>query len=222
MAIRITKVYTKSGDKGETALVGGRRVPKESLRIESYGTVDELNATIGVVRALSAAQKKKKIVARVEAELQIVQQALFNVGSELACDPEDLVPGMPVVTEADVQHLERCMDEWTPEVPPLNSFILPGGGPVHAQLHVCRTVCRRAERVVLRLSREEQVRPEALRYLNRLSDFFFVMGRWVGHRYGEPEFLWQAALQSKGSKAAQEKAKKAAQAGKRPAAKPRG
>lgn len=208
MAIRITKVYTKSGDKGETALVGGQRVPKQSLRIEAYGTIDELNAFIGVARVTSAVQKKKKIVARVEAELQQVQQTLFNLGSELACLPADLVPGMPVVTEEDVAHLERCMDEWTPTLPTLKSFILPGGGPVHAQLHVCRTICRRAERVVLRLAKEEQVRPEAIRYLNRLSDYFFVMGRWVGRQYGEPEFLWQSALQSKGSKAAQEAAKK--------------
>lgn len=208
MAIRITKVYTKSGDAGETALVGGQRVPKESLRIEAYGTIDELNAFVGVARVASAGQKNGEIVARVEAELQRVQQTLFNVGSELACLPEDLVPGMPVATEDDVAYLEHCMDEWTPTLPPLKSFILPGGGPVHAQLHVCRTVCRRAERVVLRLAREEQVRPEAVRYLNRLSDYFFVMGRWVGMQYGEPEFLWQSALQSKGSKAAHEAAKK--------------
>lgn len=208
MAIRITKVYTKSGDKGETSLVGGQRVPKESMRIEAYGTIDELNAVVGVSRVASASQKDGEVVARVENELQRVQQTLFNLGSELACLPADLVPGMPVVTDEDVAHLEHCMDDWTPTLPTLKSFILPGGGPVHAQLHVCRTVCRRAERVVLRLAREEQVRPEGIRYLNRLSDFFFVMGRWVGQQYGEPEFLWQSALQSKGSKAAQEAAKK--------------
>ena len=191
MAIRITKVYTRAGDQGETVLVGGRKVRKDSLRIESYGTVDELNAAVGIVRSLNIAQAEKAVVERVEKELQVVQQTLFNLGSELACDPEDLVPGMPVASQADIEHLEGCMDEWSEELPPLKSFILPGGGPVHAHLHLCRTVCRRAERVVIHLASEETIRPEAIRYLNRLSDFFFVLGRWVGKRYGEPEFLWQ-------------------------------
>lgn len=207
MAIRISKVYTKSGDAGETSLVGGQRVRKESLRIESYGTVDELNATIGVARAFNVAHGKKRIADRIERELQMIQQSLFNLGSELACKPEDLFAGMPIVTAADIGQLEACMDEWTTELPILKSFILPGGGMVHAQMHVCRTVCRRAERVVLRLSREESVRPDAIRYLNRLSDFFFVLGRWVGVKYGEPEFLWQAGLKPGGTKADLAKAK---------------
>lgn len=201
MAIRITKVYTRTGDTGDTALVGGQRVPKESLRIEAYGTVDELNATVGVARALSSVYGERKSAERVEAELQLVQQALFNLGSELACMPQDLFPGMPTVGDADVNHLESCMDEWTAALPPLKSFILPGGGMVHAQMHVCRTVCRRAERVVLRLSREESVRPDAIRYLNRLSDFFFVLGRWVGLMNREPEHLWQSGLRPAGTKA---------------------
>jgi cob(I)alamin adenosyltransferase len=191
MAIRITKVYTRAGDAGETVLVGGRKVRKDSLRIESYGTVDELNAAVGVVRAISAEQADKAVVERIEKELQIIQQSLFNLGSELACDPEDLMPGMPVAGEADITYLESCMDEWTEELPALKSFILPGGGPVHAHLHVCRTVCRRAERVVIQLAAQEKVRPEAITYLNRLSDFFFVLGRWAGKRFGEPEILWQ-------------------------------
>jgi cob(I)alamin adenosyltransferase len=201
MAIRISKVYTKTGDSGETALVGGQRVRKESLRIESYGTVDELNAAVGLARAFNVAHSKKKIADRIESELQLVQQALFNLGSELACKPEDLFPGMPIVSEADIAHLEACMDEWTPAMPILKTFILPGGGMVHAQMHVCRTVCRRAERVVLRLGREEAVRPDAIRYLNRLSDFFFVLGRWVGLKNKEAELLWQTGLQPAGSKA---------------------
>jgi cob(I)alamin adenosyltransferase len=209
MAIRITKVYTKSGDRGDTALVGGQRVAKDSLRIESYGTVDELNACVGVAREAVRAQKKPAVKKRLEAELQRVQQALFNLGSELACLPEDLVPGMPVAGAADIAHLEACMDDFTPQLPALKSFILPGGGPVHAQLHVCRTVCRRAERVVVRLAREERVRPEAVQYLNRLSDFFFVLGRWAGKQYGEPEVLWQAALEKRPGKAARvERSKK--------------
>lgn len=204
MAIRITKVYTRSGDQGETSLVGGKRVPKDSLRIEAYGTIDELNAHVGVARALNAQQRKRTVVRSVEAELQRVQQALFNLGSELACDPNHLVPGMPRVDDTDIAQLEACMDSWTPELPALQSFILPGGGPVHAQLHVCRTVCRRAERVVIRLSRQEPVRSEAVRYLNRLSDFFFVLGRWVGMQFGEPEFLWQAGLRRTPSRAARQ------------------
>ena len=210
MAIRITKVYTKSGDKGETSLVGGQRVRKESRRIEAYGTIDELNATIGVARAFNVAHGKKRVADRIERELQSVQQSLFNLGSELACLPEDLFAGMPIVTAAEISQLEACMDEWTTELPILKSFILPGGGMVHAQMHVCRTVCRRAERVVLRLGREESVRPDVIRYLNRLSDFFFVLGRWVGLKYGEPEFFWQAGLNPAGTKAdlAKVKAKK--------------
>lgn len=206
MAIRIERVYTRSGDQGDTSLVGGKRIPKDSLRIESYGTIDELNAAVGLVRAFNLAQQKKDIVDIVESDLQLVQQSLFDLGSELACDPDELIEGMPRVSADDVAHLEACMDEWTPALPELKSFILPGGGPVHAQLHVCRTVCRRAERIILRLSREEQVRPEALQYLNRLSDFFFVLGRWVGMQYGEPEFLWQSGLKQGPSKAARAKA----------------
>jgi cob(I)alamin adenosyltransferase len=209
MAIRIVKVYTRTGDAGETSLVGGARVRKDSLRIESYGTVDELNATVGMVRALNLAQKNKGIVERIENELQFVQQSLFDLGSELACDPDELIEGMPRVSTDDIAALERSMDEWTAELPPLNSFILPGGGPVHAQLHVARTVCRRTERIVLALSREETVRPEAIGYLNRLSDYFFVLGRWVGKQYGEPEFLWQSGLKRGPSKAARAAAKSA-------------
>ncbi len=205
MAIRITKVYTRTGDSGETSLVGGARVPKDSLRIESYGTIDELNATLGLVRAHNLARGAGPVTERVERELQIVQQALFDLGSELACLPEDLVDGMPRVGAEDIDHLEACMDAWTPELPPLKSFILPGGGPVHAHLHLARTVCRRAERVVLALSRAEAVRSEALRYLNRLSDFLFVLGRWVGMQYGEPEFLWQSGLAKGPSKAARKR-----------------
>ena len=201
MAIRITKVYTKSGDTGETSLVGGQRCAKDSPRIEAYGTVDELNAFVGVARETLRTQKKKALVKSLDAELQRVQQSLFNLGSELACLPEDLVPGMPVVTDGDIAHLEACMDAWTPKLTVLKSFILPGGGMLHAQLHVCRTVCRRTERVVLRLSHAESVRPEAIRYLNRLSDFFFVLGRWAGMQLGEKEILWQAALEKRPSKA---------------------
>ena len=206
MAIRIERVYTRSGDQGDTSLVGGKRTPKDSLRIESYGTIDELNAAVGLARAFNLSQQKQEIVDRVEADLQVVQQSLFDLGSELACDPDELMEGMPQIGEEDVAYLESCMDAWTPELPELKSFILPGGGHVHAQLHVCRTVCRRAERVLLRLSREEAVRPEALQYLNRLSDFFFVLGRWVGMQYGEPEFLWQSGLQKGPSKAQRRKA----------------
>ena len=201
MAIRITKVYTRAGDAGETALVGGQRVRKESLRIEAYGTVDELNAAVGLARGFAQNSGERESAVRLLTELQMVQQSLFNLGSELACLPADLSPGMPVVSDHDVAHLEACMDEWTPELPALKSFILPGGGLVHCQLHVCRTLCRRTERLVLRLSREESVRPEAIRYLNRLSDFFFVLGRWIGFRNNEAEYLWEAGLNPAGTKA---------------------
>jgi cob(I)alamin adenosyltransferase len=201
MAIRITKVYTRTGDEGTTALVGGQRVKKTSARIESYGTVDELNSAVGMARELAKLDKgAPATVVRLQDELRNVQQWLFNLGSELACDPVDLVPGMPTVGKADVSHLEACMDEWGRDLPLLKSFILPGGGLVHGQLHVCRTVCRRTERVVLRLSQDEAVRPEAIRFLNRLSDYFFVMGRWFGWQANESEYLWQPGLTPAGNK----------------------
>ncbi len=196
MAIRITRVYTRTGDTGDTALVGGRRVAKDSLRIEAYGTVDELNATVGLVRAFNREGSAAAARDRLDDVLRRIQNELFDLGSELATPPDAAYEGMFRVSDAEVSALERLMDECEKELEPLNSFVLPGGGRVSALLHQCRTVCRRAERIVLRLGREEDIGAGPLRYLNRLSDLFFVLSRWIGKHNGEPEFLWERGLRS--------------------------
>jgi cob(I)alamin adenosyltransferase len=194
VAIRITRVYTRRGDRGETDLVGGLRVPKDSPRIDAYGTVDELNAALGLARALNAEQATKPAARELDDVLKQLQNELFDVGSELATPPAAFQPGMFRVGDAEVKALETLMDRLQKELAPLKSFVLPGGGRVSAALHVARTVCRRAERDVLRLTRVENVGEKPLAYLNRLSDLLFVLARWVGHRLDEAEFLWERPL----------------------------
>lgn len=196
MAIRITRVYTRAGDDGTTALVGGKRVPKDDLRIEAYGTVDELNSIVGLARVFNAEAPPTPARDRLETILQRIQNELFDLGSELATPPEAAYEGMFRVGPDDVAALERLMDECQADLEPLNSFVLPGGGRVSAFLHQCRTVCRRAERLVLRLDRAEPLGPWPLRYLNRLSDLFFVLSRWIGKHSGEREYLWERGLRS--------------------------
>lgn len=186
MSIRINRVYTRSGDQGETGLVGGRRVGKDALRIECYGTVDELNATIGMARLHTGAAA----LLRLDQILGRVQNELFNLGSLLATPPESLHPKQPVIEERHVSRLEQEIDELNGPLPELRSFVLPGGGAAAAHLHLSRTVCRRAERLAVALGRKEEVRPEAIHYLNRLSDALFVFARWAAHTLGEPEPLW--------------------------------
>jgi cob(I)alamin adenosyltransferase len=199
MPISITRVYTRLGDRGETALVGGARVPKDAPRIVAYGTVDELNAVVGLVRVFNAERMRARRAGRsrhawLDATLQKVQNQLFDLGSELATPPEAVYEGMFRVGEGEVAELEGIMDECQKTLAPLKSFILPGGGPIHGFLHQARTVCRRAERELLALSRVEPVGEWPLRYLNRLSDLFFVLGRWAGKHAGEKEYLWQRGL----------------------------
>jgi cob(I)alamin adenosyltransferase len=197
MPIRITRVYTRTGDRGDTALVGGRRVPKDAPRIEAYGTIDELNAILGVVRDFNAERIGEGEGHRwLDDVLRGLQNRLFDLGSELATPPDAAYEGMFRVGEAEVRELERLIDECQKELAPLKSFVLPGGGRIGAFLHQARTVCRRAERDVLRLSRVEPVGEWALPYVNRLSDLFFVLARWVAHRLGEAEYLWERGLQS--------------------------
>src|SRR5206468_1638316 len=172
---------TRQGDSGDTALAGGQRVPKDSLRIDAYGTVDELNSFIGVARA-EAPEALAAILLR-------VQHELFNLGSILATLPEDVHPKQARITDADVAQLEAEMDRMNEDLPPLRSFVLPGGSRLNAELHICRTVCRRAERACVTLSRLESVPPEAVRYLNRLSDALFVWSRWASHAAGDAETL---------------------------------
>jgi cob(I)alamin adenosyltransferase len=198
MAIRITKVYTRTGDKGETALVGGKRVPKDSLRIEAYGTIDELNSIVGLARAFNEEKIDQSDARRfLDVTLRKIQDELFDLGSELATPPEFFKEGMYRTGEREVKALERLIDECQKNLEPLKSFILPGGGRVGAYLHQSRTVCRRAEREILRLSRSEEIGEWPLIYVNRLSDLFFVLSRWVAKQTGEAEYLWQRGLKPK-------------------------
>jgi cob(I)alamin adenosyltransferase len=199
MPISITRVYTRLGDGGETALVGGRRVAKDSPRIVAYGTIDELNAVVGLVRVFNAEGMKTRGPRRkrhewLDATLRKVQNQLFDVGSELATPPDAAYEGMFRIGEGEVTELERIMDGCQKDLAPLKSFVLPGGGRIQGFLHQARTVCRRAERELLALSRVELVGEWPLRYVNRLSDLFFVLGRWVGKHMGEKEYLWERGL----------------------------
>jgi len=196
--VRITKVYTRTGDKGETALVGGKRVPKDSPRIDAYGTIDELNSIVGLARvfneeSLDAGEAHQFL----DGVLCQIQDELFDLGSELATPPEFFKEGMYRVSESEIDRIEKSIDRCQKDLEPLKSFILPGGGRIGAYLHQCRTVCRRAEREVLRLSRSEEVNRNALKYVNRLSDLFFVLSRWIAKQTGEPEYLWQRGLREK-------------------------
>ena len=188
--IALNRIYTKGGDRGETGLVGGQRVPKDDLRIEAYGTVDELNAFLGLagVTCVEAAEPR---LAKLAAILRRVQHELFNLGSILATKPEDVHPRQARVTDAEVAQLEHEIDAMNAELKPLRSFVLPGGTRLNAELHVARTVCRRAERALVTLARREEVPPEAVRYLNRLSDALFVWSRWASQVQGATEVLWE-------------------------------
>jgi cob(I)alamin adenosyltransferase len=193
MAIRINRVYTRGGDKGETSLVGGQRIAKDAVRIECYGTVDELNAVLGLVRVANretpGAPEQDR--SRLDALLLRLQSELFNLGSDLATLLPDRHPKQPVIEARHVAFLEKTIDELNEGLPELHSFVLPGGGWVSAFLHQARTVCRRAERLVTTLARQEAIGPHALAYLNRLSDLLFVLGRWAARARREKEPLWE-------------------------------
>ncbi len=183
---RITKVYTRSGDDGTTGLGGGQRVGKDSLRIEAYGTVDELNSVIGIALASGLNET-------IGAPLAAIQNELFHLGSDLCVlEPDKARMPVPGIEERHVVALETLMDRLSEELSPLENFILPGGSAGAAQLHVARTVCRRAERLVVALSREEAVGAWTVRYLNRLSDALFVMARHENKRRGVPDVLWNS------------------------------
>ena len=205
MAIRITRVYTRTGDAGTTALVGGARVPKDSARVVCYGAIDELNAVLGLARSANADAAPSPTGDRLEAILKQLQNELFDLGSELATPADARYDGMFTVGADDVRALERRMDECQKDLAPLQSFILPGGGTVSAFLHQARTVCRRAEIEVLRLSRAEDIGEHVLPYVNRLSDLLFVLSRWIGKQRGEPELLWERGLRNQARPAAARK-----------------
>src|SRR3984893_1386670 len=217
MAIRLTRIYTRTGDQGMTALVGGGRVPKESGRLEAYGTVDELNAVIGIVRTYLPNYRDRfgEDFDWYSEMLRRVQNELFDVGSELATPPEAEYGGMHRMGEAEVSELEHEMDRMQEALEPLNSFTLPGGGLLNAFLHQARTVCRRAERTCWALRRVEPINDHLMVYVNRLSDHLFVQSRWVAKRLGEPEFLWDRGLRlEEDEKSARAEKRKAGRGGK--------
>ncbi len=197
--ITINRVYTRHGDEGKTGLVGGQRVSKDDLRIEAYGTVDELNAFVGAARqtaeeVLATDPPRKSDFAGLAATLARVQHELFNLGSILATLPEDVHPKQPRITQVEVDFLETEMDTCQKELSALRSFVLPGGTRLNVDLHVCRTVCRRAERNCVTLAATTEVDPLAVAYLNRLSDAFFVWSRFASHLAGTAEWLWNPNL----------------------------
>jgi cob(I)alamin adenosyltransferase len=192
---KLTRIYTRTGDTGTTGLVGGQRVKKNTLRIETYGTVDELSSAIGVARAaMRSSLESNARLARLDAWLAWTQDVLFNLGSELATLPKDRWEGMPLVASSDVTALERAIDEAQRDLEPLANFIHPGGSTAGAYLHLARTICRRGERLLVTLRDEDEtVSIETLHYLNRLSDALFVWSRWVNASLEIPEYLWNAA-----------------------------
>ncbi len=196
--MRINKVYTRTGDRGETHLIGGKRASKDSLRIEAYGTVDELNSAMGLARAFVQTSKNQTgALVKLDQMLRNLQEELFDLGSELATPPDSLTAGGFQIGPEQVRKLEELIDDCQRDLEPLDSFVLPGGGCASAALHQARTICRRAERLAVKLSREEQLRGELLSYLNRLSDLLFVLARWTAKQLGEKEQLWQRPLKKK-------------------------
>ncbi len=181
------KIYTKTGDQGETSLIGGVRVPKYHLRIESYGTVDELNSYIGLI-------KDNLNDADVLSILAEIQDRLFTVGSLLASHPEKSKMKVPDLHEEDIELLEQKMDEMDIELPALKSFVLPGGNAVASHCHVARCVCRRAERLVVHLATETEVHPIIAKYLNRLSDYLFMLSRKIVIDAGGTEIAWKPRM----------------------------
>ncbi|MFO1436287.1 MAG: cob(I)yrinic acid a,c-diamide adenosyltransferase [Gammaproteobacteria bacterium] len=198
MGIKLTRIYTRTGDSGETALVGGERVRKTTTRVEAYGTADELNSVVGILRTLveQHAHPESSFVTNSRAALQKLQNRLFDLGSLLAAS-DATHAGMPQISAADITWLEQEIDRMNENLPSLNSFVLPGGGMVNAYAHLARTVCRRLERSMWRLQEEAANVPEpALVYVNRLSDYLFVYARWAAQQNGESEYLWEHPLKS--------------------------
>ena len=179
-----SKIYTKTGDKGFTSLIGGTRLPKHHMRIEAYGTVDELNSHVGLLRDVVGQDATRAL-------LIAVQDRLFTMGSQLAADPDKNKMKLPVLSEDDVAALERAIDGISATVPEMRSFVLPGGHVHVSYCHIARCVCRRAERAVLRLSESEQVGELNIKYLNRLSDYLFMLARWLVYELKIEEIPWK-------------------------------
>lgn len=184
--VTLNKIYTRTGDDGLTGLVGGDRIKKNALRVCAYGDIDELNAHLGLCSTIAAPSPTTTIYQK----LVIIQNELFDIGSELACPPGTSSPSIPSTTPQQVTRLEQWIDELNAHLPTLQSFVLPGGTPLNAHLHIARTVCRRAERTLLALNDSEAVNGNTRHYLNRLSDLLFVMSRAAASLVGTKEFLW--------------------------------
>jgi len=199
---KLTRIYTRTGDDGTTGLVGGQRVKKNALRIETYGTIDELSSVIGLARtalaevttatarATEAGARATEAAAQLDPWLAWTQDVLFNLGSDLATLPKDRWDGMPLVAASDATALERAIDRCQRDLEPLATFIHPGGSYAGAFLHQARTISRRAERMLVTLAESEPVSPDVMRYVNRLSDALFVWSRWINHALDQPEHLW--------------------------------
>ncbi|NOQ72128.1 MAG: cob(I)yrinic acid a,c-diamide adenosyltransferase [Crocinitomix sp.] len=181
------KVYTKKGDKGKTGLIGGTRVPKYALRIDAYGTVDELNAYVGLLRDRVLDEQFKE-------ELIFIQDRLFTIGSWLASDPEKGKMQLPEIKEEDLTRLELSIDEMETKLEPMKFFVLPGGHETVSFCHITRCVCRRAERIVTELNEESELNPLIMAFLNRLSDYLFVYGRYVTAKLGAEEIAWKPKM----------------------------
>lgn len=178
------KIYTKKGDGGQTSLLGGTRVPKYHQRIEAYGTVDELNSWVGMLLDQPSIEPYREILLE-------IQDRLFTAGSILASDPEKNSFKLPEIEAGDIEKLEKGMDHMDESMPPLKNFILPGGHPASSTAHICRTVCRRAERRIVELNEHQPVDEKVIQYFNRLSDWFFVLARKLLHDTGTPETAWK-------------------------------
>jgi cob(I)alamin adenosyltransferase len=182
-----TKIYTKTGDKGQTSLIGGTRLPKHHIRIEAYGTVDELNSFIGLIR--DSIQEKELFDLLIE-----IQDRLFTIGSLLAADPEKNKMALPQLNESDVVVLEKAIDKMNETLPEMKSFVLPGGHIDISYCHIARCVCRRAERATLKLAENEKVNELIYKYLNRLSDYLFVLSRKLAKDYNAKEIPWKPRM----------------------------
>jgi cob(I)alamin adenosyltransferase len=194
---KLTRIYTRTGDDGTTGLVGGQRVKKNALRIETYGTVDELSSAIGLARTALAEHTHPR-AADLDRWLAWTQDTLFNLGSDLATLPGDRWEGMPLISPEDATALERAIDLAQRDLAPLANFVLPGGTFPGAYLHLARTIARRAERLLVTLSQNEPISDDVLQYVNRLSDALFVWSRWINAALGTPEQIWNAKTQPPG------------------------
>ncbi|GAC1387785.1 MAG: cob(I)yrinic acid a,c-diamide adenosyltransferase [Vulcanimicrobiaceae bacterium] len=191
---KLTRIYTRTGDDGTTGLVGGQRIKKNALRIECYGTIDELSSTVGLARSsLREFLATLERAQRLDTWLAWTQDVLFNLGSDLATLTKDRWEGMPLVTPEDAKALERAIDEAQKDLQPLNNFIHPGGSYPGAFLHLARTTCRRAERLLITLAEQDDISREVIVYVNRLSDALFVWSRWINDALKQPEHLWEAS-----------------------------